>query len=169
MGWSWVYLGDATLDDAARVAWLDATVDPLEHAAALAGLAGFVEVEEEAADSGLTVGTLLEELAQVGDPARMSIDGPVAVRVIADKSGDAWLSYRVDLAAAFALLARFGGQGRLLVFGFDDGPDEGFRIDVGPSGVSTAILTAEEVQELRSSDPYREEIWGLAEEVYGGE
>ena len=167
MGYSWVYVGDAVLDDAARAAWLATAVDPLEHAEALAGLDGFVAIEEEAAYAGLTVGSLLEEIAAVGDPARIAVGGPIAIRVIADKSGDAWLTYRVDLVAAFALLARFGGRGRLEVFGFDDGPDDGFRVDVGPSGVTTAILDQEEVLALRSSDRYRDEVLALAEEAWG--
>jgi hypothetical protein len=113
------------------------------------------------------VRTLLDEIAAVGDPARISVDGPIAVRVIADKSGDAWLTYRVDLAAAFALLARFGGRGRLDVFGFDDGPDDGFRIEVGPEGVTTAFLTEDEVRAARASDRYRDEVLSLAEEAWG--
>jgi hypothetical protein len=153
MGYSWVYIGDAKIPAASRQAWLEASTDPSVHA----DLLGAKALEGWGlADASLspTVRELLELLAEE-DGARVTWDGPIVVRVLADKSMDAWLTYRANLAAAFAALGAHGGQGRLTVVGFDDGPDEGFLVEVRRATTARSLTTAE-VAKARASAGYAE-------------
>lgn len=166
MGYSWVYLGDAEIPAAARAAWLAESTDPLPHAEIFNALDGFLVTEEEAAYDDDNVADALATLAECAEVQRVELGGPIVVRVLADKSGDAWLTYRWNLAAAFVLLARHGGRGRLDIVGFDDGPDEGIRIEVADGAVRTQVLDEDEVLALRQSEAYAE-LLELAEATFG--
>lgn len=160
MGYSWMYLGDAEIPADAVESWL-ATPLGEGHPDVLAALGdwGF-----EPSDADLTVRDALDQLAD-DDVAEIRVGPQVAVRVLADKSTDAWLTWRGDLVTAFALLARHGGRGRLDIVGFFDGPDDGCRIEVG-GGVTARGLGEDEVEEARSGAA-GQELLALADSVYG--
>jgi hypothetical protein len=158
MGYSWVYMGEGTLPEAALEAWLsESTEGELVEGAESWGFEGQATVSE-------TLDFLASD--EVSD-VRWD-GGAIRVRVIADKSGDAWLTYRGDLANAFVLLGKHGGSGTLTVVGFDDGPEEGVRIEVRAGQPTNVVeLDEEAVTRIRERDEYRE-IYALAEKAYGG-
>lgn len=158
MGYSWVYMGEGTLPESALDAWLsESTEGALVDGAESWGFAGRATVSE-------TLDFLASD--EVSD-VRWD-GGAIRVRAMADKSGDAWLTYRGDLANAFVLLGKHGGSGTLTIVGFDDGPEEGVRIEVRAGRPTSVVeLDEEAVMRLRESDEYRE-IYALAEKAYGG-
>lgn len=164
MGYSWVFLGTADVPPDARDAWLDAPADPALSRAQLDGptLRGLGLHESSLTPS---VRGVLDEL-QSEEAVRIDLDAGLTLRLLADKSGDAWLTWRANLVAAFVALAAHGGRGQLLVVGFDDGPDEGFRLDVGTGqGAQLRRLVASEVEAVRRSDGYQE-VAALADAFY---
>lgn len=164
MGYSWVFLGTAELPPGAHDAWLDGPADPALSRAQLDGPTLRALGLDESALAP-TVRELFDEL-QSEDVARIDVDGPITLHLLADKSGDAWLTWRANLAAAFVALAAHGGRGQLLVVGFDDGPDDGFRLDVGTGqGAQLRRLVASEVADVRRSDGYQE-VAALADAFY---
>lgn len=158
MGYSWIYLGEGTVPESALDAWLsESTEGSLLDGADSWGFEGQASVRET-----------LELLARDEVSDVRWDGGAIRVRVMADKSGDAWLTYRGDLANAFHLLGKHGGSGTLTIVGFDDGPDEGVRIEVR-AGQPTHVVELDEpeVLRIRQSDAYGK-IYALAEKAYGG-
>jgi hypothetical protein len=158
MGYSWVYVGDGAIPDDAAARWRASSASPAPHAEVLAtaDLRGWNLHDPEQADNGTTVGDVLEFLADE-DGARVEIHaGRIVVRVLADKSMDAWLTYRAPLAAAFVTLREFGGNGTLRVVGFDDGPDDGFVVVSDREGARARTLVPAEIAEVREGEGYRE-------------
>ena len=157
MGYSYVYIGDATIPETSLEAWLDAST----------------EVEQEWPDDwemegAATVAEVLDYLADDETSEASWDDGVVRVRALADKGGDAWLTYRADLAIAFRLLPSFGGRGTLIIAGFEDGPEEGIRIEARADGSTRCvILGEEEVLGIRETPKY-EEVLEIAERVLDG-
>ena len=98
MGYSYVYMGDAQLPREALEAWLvESTQVELDWPVDW-GMEGTSDVAE-------VLGFLKDD-----DFSEASWEnGLIRVRTLADKSGDAWLTYRSDLAIALRLLAKHGG------------------------------------------------------------
>lgn len=165
MGYSWVYMGDGSVPSEARERWLAESTDPLPYADTFNALDGFLIVEDEAAYDDLPVKEAFEALAECTEVCRVETDEAVTVRALADKSGDAWLTYRWNVAVAFASLAKHGGRGRLDVVGFDDGPDDGFRVEIADGAVTARVLDEDEVRAVRESDAYRQ-VLELAEAAF---
>lgn len=156
MGYSWTYLGDATIPDENREAWLAASAASFPHGAVLGtpALEGWGLHDPDVEDDATTVRDVLTALAEeLGAVVRFE-EGPIVVHVVADKSMDAWLTYRANLAAAFVALGTFGGRGALTVVGFLDGPDDGFELTVMPEGSTARSLGAQEVETIRTSERF---------------
>lgn len=156
MSHSWAYLGDADLPCTALGAWLDSPADPALSVAALEARA-LREFGLDGAATTPTIRQLLGEL-QRDQVASVSLAGPITFRCLADKGGDAWLTWRANIVAAFVALGAHDGRGRLDVVGFDDGPDEGFRVEVDRDGARIVLLEAADVERVRERGDYRELI-----------
>lgn len=159
MGYSWVYIGDATIPDANRQAWLDADPSPRDHGEALTrpDIKDWnLHTEPDELEPCESVAEVLDELASDEGAIVSFEEGPIVVRLLADKSEDSWLTYRKPLVGAFLALRDHGGKGELVVVGYDDGPDDGFRIVCDESGTTVTSLDANGVARVRASAGYRE-------------
>jgi hypothetical protein len=163
VGYSYAYLGDATLAPERVEGWLAAGVDP-------AAFEGWPASWRFAAAPGIeTVQDVLAALAEEEVQRIEHTGGAIVVRVMADKSMDAWLTYRGALVAAFRQIAAHGGDGELVITGFDDAPfDAGVRVVARADGTSEcAEMTPDEIQQVRGSARYAD-IHALAAKAYGG-
>lgn len=156
MGYSWTYLGDATVPDEHRAAWLASSAAALPHGAVLGAepVKSWRLHDPDVDYDKATVREVLTALAEEPGAVVRFEEGPIIVRVVADKSMDAWLTYRVNLAAAFVGLGALGGRGTLTVVGWLDGPDRGFEVRVSPEGADARSLSPAEVGEARRSNAF---------------
>lgn len=148
MGYSYAYMGDANLPSNAVEAWLAESTEvaldwpegwEMEGTADVAQVLGFLRDDDFSSATWES--------------------GVIRLRTLADKSGDAWLTYRSDLAIAFRLLAKHGGHGSLTIVGFDDGPEEGIRVEAHSNGSSSCVeLSEDEVMDVRGGVPYQEVV-----------
>lgn len=160
MSYSYVYLADAKVPADRMDAWLDTTLESVS-----------LEALEALEDWGLELSGTVDTVSELLDAmeeeelAAVELGTTVSLRILAAKDGDAWLTYRGDLAASFLALAGHGGRGRLDIVGFEDGPDDGFRIEVGEKAKVTE-LSAEQVAAVRESGAY-EEVLEIVSDHYG--
>ncbi len=141
-----MYLGDGTVPKSVLDTWLESSTE-----------VEFDWPETWEMEGAATVQAVLDFLADDEFSEVSWTEGRVRVRALADKSGDAWLTYRGDLAIAFRLLANYGGCGSLTIVGFDDGPDEGIRIEARADGSSACVaLGDKDVVAIRESPEYQE-------------
>lgn len=156
MGYSWVYLGDATIPDDRRADWLASSAAARPHGAVLGteAVKSWRLHDPDVDYDKATVRRVLEALAEEPGAVVRFETGAIVVRVVADKGTDAWLTYRINLAAAFVQLAAFGGRGELDVVGWTDGPDRGFRVEASPASTTARTLSKDEVAAIRSGTKF---------------
>lgn len=126
MSYSYLYLGSADVDEDTLARWLAVKLDAVD--AQPIRMLGW---GLEASGHYTTVGDVFEDVARWRG-ATVELGPPTRLFVTAEKDGDAWLTYRGDVALAFLALHDVGGCGRLEVVGDESGPDGGYRVATTP-------------------------------------
>lgn len=155
MGYSLLYLGDATFPPGTLDGWLDTCPSSrsFDDWPSRWGL----EFEEDAMQVEETTRELLAVLSSEAiSDVQIGADR-IRVRTLVPKDGDGWVTYRAALAAAFRGVGALGGTASFhAVTHTDAGSDAGFLVESAPGDDRCISLSASDVRAARTSPAGRE-------------